>query len=241
MKIVSLPRIDPDLIAGLPAGDREAAAASCTARTLEIRRGEWDAEEIRALHQDPAGFGLLVVSGILCRHVVQGRRCGAELVGPGDLMRPWDLVGEWSTIPTEPAWTVLVPARVAILDAAFARRSAPFPAIAEALTRRALLRSRYLAILIAIVGHRRIETRLTMLFWHLADRFGRMGGEWVEVPVPLTHALLAELVAARRPTVSTALSKLAEDGILLSHDDGWRLSAAAAPERQAMRIAAERR
>jgi CRP-like cAMP-binding protein len=231
-------RLDPDLGAEIPAGERAAAAASCTARLLEIPRGEWDASQARAPDRSPAGFGLLALSGILCRRVIQGHRYGAELIGPGDLMRPWDMVGEWSTIPTEPSWTVLEPARVAVLDAAFAQRAAPFPAIAEALTRRALLRSRYLAILIAIIGQRRIETRLTMLFWHLADRFGRMRGEWIEVPVPLTHSLLAELVAARRPSVSTALARLERQGVLRRHGNGWRLSGAVPREYEAVRSAA---
>jgi len=33
-----------------------------------------------------------------------------------------------------------------------------------------------------------------------------MRGEWVSMPVPLTHRLLSELVAARRPSVTTAPS-----------------------------------
>jgi CRP-like cAMP-binding protein len=69
-----------------------------------------------------------------------------------------------------------------------------------------------------------------MLFWHLADRFGRLSGEWVEIPLPLTHATLAELIAARRPTVTTALSKLQERGVLLRARDGWRLSGTVPPE-----------
>lgn len=64
-----------------------------------------------------------------------------------------------------------------------------------------------------------------MLFWHLADRFGQMRGEWVEIPVPLTHGTLSELVGARRPSVTTALSQLQENRILLRTDGGWRLLA----------------
>jgi hypothetical protein len=231
-------RLDPDLGADLPESERAAAAASCSAVVLEIPRGSWDASAAGQANGGPAGFGLLVVSGVFCRRVAQGRQYGAELIGPGDLMRPWDRVGDWSTIPTEPSWTVLQPARVAVLDATFARRAAPFPAIAEALTRRALLRSRYLAILIAIVGQRRIETRLRMLFWHLADRFGRMHARWVEVPVPLTHSLIAELVAARRPTVSSALARLDENGVLSRDSDVWRLSGPVPTEYEVLRAGA---
>jgi CRP-like cAMP-binding protein len=76
----------------------------------------------------------------------------------------------------------------------------------------------------AIVHHARVDVRLRMLFWHLASRFGRVRGDGVFVPLRLTHALLAELVAARRPTVTSALSALAKEGSVRSLDDGWLLS-----------------
>ena len=38
-----------------------------------------------------------------------------------------------------------------------------------------MLRSRHLAVNMAIVQQARIDTRLHMLFWHLADRWGRTG------------------------------------------------------------------
>ena len=234
-------QLDPDLGANLRDDERDAAVRACTARALEIPPGAWDHSFDAPQRADqPAGFGLLVLSGMFCRRIAQGCQFGAELIGPGELMRPWDMVGEWATIPTEPSWTVLEPARIAVLDGAFARLAAPFPVIAEALMRRTLLRSRYLAILIAIVAQRRIETRLTMLFWHLADRFGRMRGTWIEVPVPLTHGLLAELVAARRPSVSTALARLDQEGVLRRQGSGWRLRGSGPPGYEAMRAEAVR-
>jgi CRP-like cAMP-binding protein len=228
-------RLDPDLGAAIAAEKRGAAVRACGARAIELPSGHWDADQVDGAVR--AGYGLLVLSGILCRRVVQSERYGAELIGPGDLMRPWDRVSEWSTIPTNSSWTVIEPVRLAVLDADFARRAAPFPELGVALVRRALMRSRYLAILIAIVSQRRIETRLTMLFWHLADRFGQMRGGWVEIPVPLTHSLLGELVAARRPSVSTALSRLGERGVLHRAGNGWRLSGTVPPEYRALREA----
>jgi CRP/FNR family transcriptional regulator, cyclic AMP receptor protein len=229
---VSVLRLDPDLGAAIPEQRREAALRACGAQVLDIRRGHWEADGVK---MERPGLGLLVLSGVLCRRVVQSERYGAELIGPGDLMRPWDQIGGWSTIPTESKWTVIENARLAILDADFARRSASFPEIASTLLRRGLLRSRYLAILIAIISQRKVETRLTMLFWHLADRFGHVRGEWVEIPVPLPHSLLGELVAARRPSVTTALSRLQDRGVLTRERHGWRLSGTAPPEFDALR------
>jgi len=214
-------QLDPDLADGLPPERLEAARRACHAETVEVRQGEWDPEAGDALGED--GYGLLVLSGLFCRRVVQGQRYGAELLGPGDLLRPWDRIDEWSSIPVDSTWLVIADARLAVLDREFASRCAGFPELSVALIRRGLMRSRYLAMLFAIVAERRVETRLTMLFWHLADRFGRMRGEWIEVPVPLTHRILSELVAARRPSVSTALTKLQDQGILLRTPEGWQL------------------
>ncbi|HET7589668.1 MAG TPA: Crp/Fnr family transcriptional regulator [Solirubrobacterales bacterium] len=219
--------LDPDLLGAMAEPRRSRALRACQAQVMELPQGHWEADCSRL---DCTGFGLLVLSGTLCRRVVQSESYGAELIGPGDLMRPWDLVGQWSTIPVDSNWLVLQPTRLAVLDAGFARRASPYPEVAAALTERALLRSRYLVILIAITSQRRVETRLTMLFWHLADRFGRLAGDWVEIPLPLTHATLAELIGARRPTVTTALSKLQERGILLREPGGWRLSGTVPPE-----------
>jgi len=231
VRVMTVPvlRLDPDLGAGIARGRRwNLAERSCLAQTVEISRGAWEADKVAR-----SGFGLLVVSGILSRRVVQNECHGAELVGPGDLLRPWDRVGDWASIPTEASWLVIERTRVAILDEDFARRAAPFPEIALALIRRGLLRSRYLAILVAIISQRRIESRLTMLFWHLADRFGQRRGQWVSVPVPLTHRLLSELVAARRPSVTTALSRLQERGVLRREGSGWLVHAPApVPDRE---------
>ena len=46
----------------------------------------------------------------------------------------------------------------------------------------------------------------------------------VVVPLRLTHAVLSDLVAARRPTVTSALSELGKRGLLRPVDEGWLLS-----------------
>lgn len=214
-------RLDPDLGAEIEPARRAAAERACLASVCELPEGEWETEASAV--DKRSGFGLLVLSGVLCRRVVHSECAGAELVGPGDLLRPWDRIGEWSSIPTDASWTVVKRSRLAILDARFARQAAPYPEVAIGLMRRGLLRSRYLAVLAAIAGQRRVETRLNMLFWHLADRFGHVRGDWVDVPLALTHNLLAELVAARRPSVTTALTRLDEQGVLRRNERGWLL------------------
>jgi CRP/FNR family transcriptional regulator, cyclic AMP receptor protein len=88
---------------------------------------------------------------------------------------------------------------------------------------RAMQRARNLAINMAIVHQARVDARLHMLLWHLAGRWGRVRSEGTVLPLRLTHALLADLVAARRPTVTSALSDLARRGLARSTGDEWIL------------------
>ena len=126
---------------------------------------------------------------------------------------------------------MISPARVAVLDSAFAYRAAPFPEVSIAINGRALQRVANLAAMAGVVGQRRADTRLVMLFWHLADRFGTMGPDGVEIALPLTHSLLGEMVAVRRPSVTSALARLREERVLVRRERGWLLSLQSAERR----------
>src|SRR5262249_50573858 len=136
---------DPDLGARLEPSRSILAERACQARVQPLLPGVWEPESEPAAE---GGFGLLVLSGVLCRRVGSSAHYGAELVGPGDLLRPWERITDWASVPRTSSWNVISQARVAVLDEEFSRRAAPFPEIAAALTGRALLRSRYLALLI---------------------------------------------------------------------------------------------
>jgi CRP-like cAMP-binding protein len=69
----------------------------------------------------------------------------------------------------------------------------------------------------------RVDSRLLLLMWQLAERWGRVSTDGITVPVGLTHETLAMLVGARRPTVTTALGRLARAGDLERVDEGWLL------------------
>ena len=62
-----------------------------------------------------------------------------------------------------------------------------------------------------------------MLLWHLAARWGRVRGDGTVLPLRLTHSVLADLVAARRPTVTTALSDLTRRGLVRTDGETWLL------------------
>ena len=75
----------------------------------------------------------------------------------------------------------------------------------------------------ALADGTRVDVRLRMLFWHLAGRWGRVTRDGITLPLTLTHAVLADLVAARRPTVTTALAELTRRGQLEPVAAGWLL------------------
>ncbi len=212
-------RQEPDLATGLSGEELERARRACVATVIQADKGDWDST-MPGVAAD--GFGLLTTSGYLVRRVGREGRFGAELLGPGDLLRPWQ-VGSEATLPFEPNVRAITPVEVAILDLAFAQRAAAFPAVGIQLADRAMQRSRHLAIAMAIQHHPRVDTRLHMLFWHYADRWGHVDSTGISVRLPLTHSAIAELVGARRPTVSTALGTLARQGRVLRSEDRWHL------------------
>jgi CRP/FNR family transcriptional regulator, cyclic AMP receptor protein len=211
---------DPDLAEAVPAGRREQVANACTVREVLLPPGRWEGHE--ALARD--GFGMLVIDGLLIRRAGIEGRFGAELVGRGDVIRPWQEESGSLTLPLSTIWMASEPTRLALLDQRFAALFGRYPALAARVLSRAVRRTRNLAVNMAIVHHARVDVRLRMLLWHLASRFGRVRGDGVFVPLRLTHALLAELVAARRPTVTSALSALAKEGSVRPLDDGWLLA-----------------
>ena len=186
------------------------------------------------------GIGVLVLSGLMIRRVGIDGRFGAEVIGDGDLLRPAD-EDVSPLLPLTTEWSVLVPTRTAQLDRAFEQCIAQYPELARALVARAILRSKNLAVNMAIVHQARVDVRLHMLLWHLAGRWGRVRSDGTVLRLRLTHAILADLVAARRPTVTTALSELSRRGLVSSDGETWVLSGEAPNELLAYAREANRR
>ena len=207
-----------ELAEAVPAAQRERAIHECVARSVRLYPGRWTAQGADSLRH---GIGMLIVEGMLIRRVGIDERFGAELLGEGDLLRPWPGEEEPQTLSVTTGWRVLQPALVALLDEQFTIRIAPYPRVGARLVGRALARARNLAINMAIVHQARVDVRLQMLLWHLASRWGRVSSSGVVLPLRLTHTVLADLVAARRPTVSSAVSELARRGLVESTNGGW--------------------
>ncbi len=218
---------DPDLGRDLDPARLAVAEQALPVRVMRL--GAQDAKRLadgRLLPRPPheRGAGFLVLDGLLLRRVGLGGRYGAELLGSGDLLRPWQGEDDEPTLAPEAAWRVLSDCRLAVLDVPLLVRLAHYPEVTGRIVERALKRSRHLAILISIIHQPRLEIRLHMLLWQLAGRWGRVGPDGIRLHLRLPHSTLAELVAARRPSVTTALSRLSERGLVLREDETWLLT-----------------
>jgi DNA-binding transcriptional ArsR family regulator len=220
-RVVVVLEVDPDLGDALGGTDRVEANAAAVAVAAHLDRGPWSPPQ----QAEPGHMGFLVLDGVLTRTVdVSGRR-SVELLAAGDVLRPWVGLGDDAPAKVEIEWTVMEPASLAILDGAFARRVARWPEIGCALMDRLVMRTRWLALDLAICHLRRVDDRLMLLFWQLARRWGRVTPDGVVIPLALQHQLLADLVGAQRPSVTTHLGVLRERGLVERRQDGtWLLS-----------------
>jgi hypothetical protein len=239
---VALLDVDPDLGADLGAEPFARARSELMVRVLRLRRGEWAGGDLSAIgHQN---VGLLVLDGVIAREVVLEDTVSTELLGAGDLIRPWSGQDGSQLLEHTVRWQVLADARLAVLGRPFAAAVSRYPEVSGALLDRVCARSQRLATTQAIAHLNSVDRRLVALFWHLAERWGRITREGVVVPLTLSHRLLGELVGARRPTVSTALAGLERDGTVLRRSDAtWLITGEppGAPARTVLRLVSHRR
>jgi DNA-binding transcriptional ArsR family regulator len=221
---VALLDADPDLAAGVPEEEMVVARRRAVASVIELEPPRWDTRAITE-RAEPGWLGLFVLEGLLLRRVEVGKRSACELFGPSDLIRPWDSDGEYDPLPIAVSWMVLKQARLAVLDTAFVLRVARWPTISSRLVSRIAQRARYLTLTQAVTHLPRAYARLLILFWLLAERWGRVGTAGVYVTLPLTHEVLAMLIGAHRPTVTIALQRLTRAGFLIrERSDRWLLT-----------------
>jgi len=221
-ELVSLVDADPDFGELLAPAALLEARRRATARIVTVSPGDWDSAADRVNGEHLHGF--LVVDGLIVRTVeVLGRRC-AELIGPGDLARPWQWDGEGSHVHAEIGWTVLEPVRLALIDGDLVTRIAPWPELGVELFTRGIRRAHHLGVALAIAYHQRVDERLLLTLWHLAERYGRVHPDGIVVPLPLVHNRLALLIGAYRPSVTAALGALTRRGELSRRENGdWVL------------------
>jgi len=211
-EVISIIDADPDLGELLDPTERERARRGTAARVRRLSPGKWLAHD--ALEEAAYHSGFLVIEGLLSREVdVLGRRC-VELIGDADVLRPWGWDPSGSHVSAEVEWVVLEPARMAVLDHALVGQMNPWPQLGLELFARGTRRAHWLAVALAISHHPRVDDRLLLTLWQVAERWGRVRPDGISIPLALPHERLASLIGAHRPAVTTAMGELTRAGLV---------------------------
>ncbi len=221
--------LDPELGVRVPAQQRTQARAALVARTMTVQRGRWEPPAA----VDPRHLGFLVLDGLLARDVVLAGTTSTELFGEGDLLHPLTSNGDDSLVRHREVWHVLEPVKIAVLDEHFSRSVLAWPQVMRMLLERALRCVRRSSIHAALLQLSPVETRLLVLFWYLAERWGRVTPLGVGLRLRLSHETLGQLVGCQRASVTTALRHLSESGAVVRRSDRTWLLVGSPPDEMA--------
>jgi CRP/FNR family transcriptional regulator, cyclic AMP receptor protein len=219
---VALLEADPAFAAAIPAADLALATRVLCVPRLYLPHGGWSPPD-RASWPAPT-TALMLLEGLVVRHVALGGRVSAQLLGPSDVLDPW--VPGTEVLPCGVRWSVHETAGAAVLDGRFATAARRWPGLSAVVHERLATAAARLGTHLAICQLPRVEERVLALLWHLAERFGRVASGGVVLPLRLTHRLVGELAGAQRPTVTLAFAALQEDGRVTRREDGSLLLAA---------------
>jgi CRP/FNR family cyclic AMP-dependent transcriptional regulator len=230
---------DPDLGQLLPPDRLERARRDLVADVHRVGPGPWEATG----RTGPLDLGVLLLDGLMVREIALSDSVSSELLGPGDVIRPWQDQPS-RLLQHEQRWIALDPVRLCVLDRRFALAVSQYPEVMAIIVERLVERTQRVATEKAIAQLNGVDRRLLALFWELAERWGRVTPDGITIPLNVSHRVIAQLVGARRPTVSTALSRLAVAGRLCRRPDGtWLLRGqpVGRPVGQATRVVRSRR
>ncbi|MDQ3612196.1 MAG: hypothetical protein M4D85_11450, partial [Actinomycetota bacterium] len=119
---------DPDLARHLEPDRAETASRLALANVVCLPK------EVLCPHDRlpnrPGTFGMLVLDGLLLRAVQVAERPSLEVLGPGDVVRPFEPEPDpYAAVPQGMQWWTLRPAKLAVLDAGFIRRMSDYPEV----------------------------------------------------------------------------------------------------------------
>jgi CRP-like cAMP-binding protein len=212
---------EPDFAAGLSARELHAARGAVLLPVLSIARGGWQVPPPD--EWPPPVSAVLVLEGLIARHVSLCARVCTQLIGPGDVFDPWTVPSE--LLPTERRFEALENVTATVLDGRFAAAALRWPQLGGCLQRRLCERADRLAGQTAISQLPTVAQRILAIFWQLAEQHGRVRRDGVLLRVRLTHQLIGQLIGAQRPSVTLALGELLEQGWLERCDErAWLLA-----------------
>ena len=212
---------DQELGLRVPAHQIARARRELVAPVRRLGVGTWD---VPAESADRRRLGYLLIEGLLAREIVLGEHTCAELLGEGDVLPPTETPRDEALIDYQVQWHVLQPVAVAVLDEQVWRELAHWPPVLSALLDRSIRRVQRMAVHQALLQLSPVETRLLVLFWYLAERWGRVTPAGIALRLRLSHEMLGHLVGVQRASVTTALGRIAPSGLVVRRSDGtWLL------------------
>jgi len=216
--VVQLLTFDPELAEGLVEEERAIAAQALSVPVARLKKGPWRPDQSPP---EPGHLGYLLLKGLLVRRIEVGQGSSIELLGRGELLRPWQ---EDTSSFCRSSWEVVESTTVAQLGPQLTRCLCRWPVLVSNLAERGIRRSRALAADAAAANIVGLEERLLTALWQLTETWGEAKEDGVHLSIRLPHRLLAELMGARRPSITSALAELKRSGQLDSTSDGcWVL------------------
>jgi CRP/FNR family transcriptional regulator, cyclic AMP receptor protein len=211
---------DPELGLRIPPSRVFEARRRLVAPLRSLGRGYCDVPA----DDEPWHLGYLILEGLIARDVVLAGHVSTELLGDGDVLETTVRKHDEALIHYRVHWHVLSPVKLAVLDTEFARSLVQWPQVMTAILERANRRALQMSIHQALLQLSPVETRLHVLLWHLAERWGRVTPQGIALPLPLTHQVLGQLVGCQRASVTTALKAVLQSGLVERQENGgWLL------------------
>lgn len=144
------------------------------------------------------------------------QRDGTEFVL--EVMGRWSVCGEGSAIAGYPhiaTAIALEDSEVIEFDYAYLRAAiGSFPDLALALLHTVSVKQHVLGTRIQFMAMPKPELRIGELLRRLADLYGRPESGKMLIPIPLTHEQIAAMTGTSRVTVTRALLRLKQDGVI---------------------------
>ena len=199
---------DPELGLRVPPDEVAAARDALVAPVRMLERGVWQAPR-----ESATDLGALLLEGVLARDVLLAGSTCTELLGPGDLVAGRPASQADLLVPHHVELRVVEPVTLAVLDAPFSHAVLRWPQVVRALLDREQRRSSRAALHAAVLHLSPVETRLLMILWLLAERWGRVTPEGVVLTLRLSHRMLGRLVGCQRASLTTALHRVEASGL----------------------------
>lgn len=216
---------EPSLARGIERRFLDEARETLIAEVRRVDAGVW--EEAHTTPSSPLFLGYLILEGGFTREVMLSGRPSLELLGPGDLIRPWVTPRALQVMHVTDEWSSISTGHIAIINEDFHQQAQAYPSILTVLMDRVVGRERWLGFHVALCQLPRIDHRLLLTFRYISERWGVESPRGTRIPIRLSHRTLAALIGARRPKVSSALTTLSEKGLIEQDKDGtWNFYSA---------------